>query len=438
MLATGGEEEQAVNRQQLRSCIATGVLSALAMFQLAAPAALAGYVPINDLASELYLDQYQGGLYPDGSNLAPAEHALAGLARAGQVRPRNPAGDLDLNGHYVLLSIGLSNTTQEFSTFQQQAAGDPRVNHTTLAIVDGAKGGQAAGSWTSPLNQNYDRIRDDVLAPQGLTEQQVQAAWVKVANPSPNKSLPLSDADAFRLVSQMGDITRALKTRYSNLQLVFISSRIYAGYAQTALNPEPYAYESGFAVKWMVEAQIDQMDTGQTDPLAGDLNYQTVAPWAGWGPYLWADGLNPRSDGLIWEPNDFAADGTHPSQSGRQKVSAALMDFMLTSPFAKPWFALPAPGDMDGDGLLTGDDINPFVLALTDPNAYFEQHGRDPNAPGDCDDDGLLTSDDVGPFTQLIIGGSSGPSVPEPAALSLLAVGALVPMLSGLKRKRKS
>jgi len=58
-----------------------------------------------------------------------------------------------------------------------------------------------------------------------------------------------------------------------------------------------------------------------------------------WGPYLWADGLNPRkSDGLVWKREDFARDGTHPSQSGREKVAQMLLDFLKTSPFAKPWF----------------------------------------------------------------------------------------------------
>lgn len=306
------------------------------------------YIPLNDLGMGTYRG-FSGGLYPEGRNVEPEDHAVIGLQRARSIQPLDPEGRPDPNGAYVLLSIGMSNTAQEFCSprgdrscapwsFMGQAAADPSVRKTALRIVNGAMGGRSAAYWDEPTDPDYDRIRDTLLAPHGLSEKQVQIAWVKVANPRPTISLPSAQADAYRLVAQLGNIIRSLAIRYPNIRLVFLSSRIYAGYVTTPLNPEPYAYESGFAVKWVIQAQIEQMRSGFIHPLAGDLNYNTVAPWIGWGPYLWADGTNPRSDGLTWEREDFQEDGTHPSPSGQYKVGSLLLKFFKTSPYTKCWF----------------------------------------------------------------------------------------------------
>jgi len=74
-----------------------------------------------------------------------------------------------------------------------------------------------------------------------------------------------------------------------------------------------------------------------------DLNFDpakgpVVAPWMAWGPYLWADGIHPRSDGLTWECEDFIEDGAHHSPLGIAKVSARLLDFFSTDPTTVPWF----------------------------------------------------------------------------------------------------
>ena len=323
---------------------------ALAAVAIGAAAAAAGEVPLSEMGTGTYLG-FTGGLYAGGTNRPPAAHSAAGMAHAAAIVPRDVQGVPDPAGKYVLLSIGMSNTTQEFCSpgsglpctgwsFMGMAAVDPAVNHTTLAIVNGAAGGQSAATWDSPTDPNYDRVRDTRLIPQGLSEAQVQIAWVKVANPGPTASLPAGSADAYTLETQMGNIVRALKVRYPNVQQVFLSSRIYAGYASTTLNPEPYAYESGFAVKWIVQAQIDQMATGgvPVDPLAGNLDYGTVAPWIAWGPYLWAAGPVPRVDGLTWLPADFAADGTHPSALGQKKVGGLLLQFFKTSRLTACWF----------------------------------------------------------------------------------------------------
>jgi hypothetical protein len=108
----------------------------------------------------------------------------------------------------------------------------------------------------------------------------------------------------------------------------------------TDINPEPYAYESGFAAKWVIEAQLRQMyEAGApVDLLAGDLNYEAGAPWLAWGPYYWADGRTPRSDGLVWVPDDLKGDGTHLARQGIEKITALLLDFFRTSPHVRCWY----------------------------------------------------------------------------------------------------
>jgi hypothetical protein len=167
----------------------------------------------------------------------------------------------------------------------------------------------------------------------------VQAAWVKLANPKPAVSLPSEQADAFVLEEHLGDVVRAMRVRYPNLKLVFLSSRIYAGYATTDLNPEPFAYESGLAAKWLIEAQMAQAQGGGVvvDMRAGDLG-PAAAPWLAWGPYMWTGGATPRSDGLTWLKAELENDGTHPAQGAEQKVGKALLNFFKTSPQTKCWF----------------------------------------------------------------------------------------------------
>jgi hypothetical protein len=307
-------------------------------------------VPIIDLGTSTY-QGFAGELYP-GSNTTPAAHAAAGAAFAQAVAPLNTSGQPSPSGKYVLLSIGFSNTTQEWCnsaaalgcnswSFTGQAAADGTVKSTGLLILDGAKGSQTAPSWFPSSAANYNRVRDSILTPAGVTEQQVQVIWTEIANAGPSVALPSTGADALTLEGQAGQMVRAFRARYPNLKLVFFSTRNYGGYDLNGLNPEPYAFENGFAVKWLIEAQVRQMASGgtQVDPVAGNLNYSTgTAPWIGWGPYLWARGTVPNGNGLSWLRSDFESDGVHPSTAGETKVGALLLAFFKTSPQSKCWF----------------------------------------------------------------------------------------------------
>jgi hypothetical protein len=310
----------------------------------------AGTVPLTDMGTSSYKG-FPGGLYPPSTNTMPAPHTSEGLAAANAVQPRDTAGALDPLGKYVLLTVGMSNTRDESCSHMDVTIGcdawsflgtaltDSTVNHSALVLVNAAGGALTPTFWDSPSDAAYGSARNE-LAQLGVSEKQVEVVWIKEANSQPTVSLPAKNADAYTLESGLGKMLRALKIVYPNLKQVFLSSRIYAGYATGTLNPEPYAYEGGFSAKWVIAAQINQLSSGKiTDTVAGDLSY-TVAPWVAWGPYLWAAGTTPRSDGLVWLTTDFTTDGTHPSTAGITKVAGLLMSFFKSSPLTKCWFVV--------------------------------------------------------------------------------------------------
>lgn len=306
-------------------------------------------IPLVDMAGDPSLNYfgYTGGLYPDSTNLMPLAHAQAGFARAQAVRPLDVNGLPAEDGRIVFLSVGMSNSSQEFcgsnipclrNSFAGQAIDDPEVSDR-IAFYNGAQNHLSAEFWLDPTEIGYQDIESG-LEEQGLSVEQVQIIWLKVANTmeATRPSLPDPDADVVLLLANLGQIVRNLDDLYPNLQQVFVSSRTYGGYAENLVSPEPWAYETGFGFKWLIEAQIHQMEYGEIDACAGDLDYNGEAPWIGWSAYLWANGMEPRSDGLYWERSDFVDDGMHPSKSGVLKVGGLLLDFFKHSPLTSGWF----------------------------------------------------------------------------------------------------
>src|SRR6266704_1959368 len=114
-----------------------------------------GITPLNDLGSGLYKG-YSGGLYPNGANTRPPAHEAAGENIATNlIVPLDALGNINTStGKIVLLSIGMSNTTDEWASlgtnnFMHLANAD-RARNPLVRIVDGAQGGQDATQWTNP------------------------------------------------------------------------------------------------------------------------------------------------------------------------------------------------------------------------------------------------------------------------------------------------
>lgn len=272
---------------------------------------------------------FSGGLYPSGSNSRPASHETAGLAQAAQVTPLDANGEPDpVNGKIVMVSVGMSNTRMEFGAFKTQASSDDEVN-PKLVLINGAIPSLTSEYWVDP-NADAWTYLFSFLDSAGVTAEQVQVAWVKQTRTGGGEF----PAKAQVLQGDLQAIVRNLKTHFPNIKIAYLSSRIRAYTYQYGLSPEPLAYETGFAVKWLVESQINGNPELNYDPANGDV----MAPYLSWGPYLWADGQNPRSDGLVWLPEDLTEDCTHPTDSGIAKVAQMLMAFFKNDPTAAAWF----------------------------------------------------------------------------------------------------
>ena len=295
--------------------------------------------PLTEMTADDKYKGQDGGLYGGGKNEPPKEHLDAALRQSALIQPLDAQGKPAKDGKIVLISMGMSNTTQEFSAFERQANGDAQKN-PQLVIVDGAQGGMEAQAWAEPDKLQRPnatdpwKVLDERLKQAHVTPQQVQVVWIKQA-----RRLPASLGEFPKHAEEMkGHMTvglQRLKQTFPNLRLAYLSSRIYAGYATSTLNPEPYAYETAFVTRWLIQDQIrgDASLAYQAEP--GPVK----APLLLWGPYLWSQGETGRKlDDLIYKPEDFLSDGTHPSPSGRRKVADQLLHFFKTDPTAKTWF----------------------------------------------------------------------------------------------------
>ncbi len=70
------------------------------------------------------------------------------------------------------------------------------------------------------------------------------------------------------------------------------------------------------------------------------------------------------------------------------------------------WVAgAPWPGDLDCDGVVDSFDIEPFILALTDPAEYAVRHPDCDRMNADVNGDGAVDSFDIEPFVDCLLSG---------------------------------
>lgn len=321
-------------------------------------------VPITDLTAPYKGED--GGLYGERKNEPPAVHRAAHLREAAWIVPRDATGAPSAEGKIGFITIGFSNPSIESEAFKRTADADPQKS-PQVVIVNGCIGGRSAVMWawdgaeTLPkaeqerLERQMDLLRmpkinrggkagvskdtwptlAERIASAGLSPPQVQVCWLKQveANPKPLGEFP---AHARALQADITAILQIAKQRYPNLRVVYLSSRTFGGWSgRESGSPEPYAYESGFGTRWIVQRQIAGDTALNFDAARGEVK----APLVLWGPYLWAQGNTPRNfDGLTWTQNDVREDQLHPSAAGCGKTTALLLNFFKTNEGTGQWF----------------------------------------------------------------------------------------------------
>jgi hypothetical protein len=295
--------------------------------------------PITDLGTGTYGGE-EGGLYSGGTNLRPTSQTTYGQTLADKVKPLSTTGVSEpVGGKIVFLALGESTALDEFGVgFLPLARHDPAIN-PNIVFVDGAQGGATPGELlTTTGNGYFNTILNNYLPDQGVTADQVQVIWIEDSNGTATGTFP---TDMNTLTTDYETVLKNLHTLFPNLLMAYFSSRIYAGYSNgvAKINPEPYAYEAGFAVKNVIADQY----AGTGGICGGEGGCTPItAPWVSWGPYYWANGLLASEDGMVWTCQDVQADGTHPqTPSGDLKVATQILNFFKTDITTTPWFLNP-------------------------------------------------------------------------------------------------
>ena len=307
-----------------------------------------GVRPLDDLGVHDY-QGFQGGLYPGGVNVRPSAHDAAGLQLARQIVALDKVGNPAVDGKIGLACIGFSLARMPFQEFMGLASGDHSIDPRVAFANCGVSGAMLdlladadSSYWTSEV--------PNLLAAAGVAARQVQVIWLSCGVRTETESFP---THAFASEDLILETLHVVHATFPNAKLVFVSSMPYLGYSVVQDGFEPFYYEQAFALKWLIERQI------QGDPA---LNYDASlgpvgSPWLTWGPYFFSDGLVPRSDGLVWECADVLADGTHPSKQGKHKLANLLMHSFKSDPVATIWFlaSAGAPAGRQADVNLFGE-----------------------------------------------------------------------------------
>jgi len=246
-------------------------------------------IPLPQLGTDTYLGVV-GGLYPNGSNNVPngyADDAFLALQN-----------DDDIH----VLCLGMSNMKSTCENFINKAAGETAVANN-VTIHNGGRPGRAQQAWGGGVSDLYTNLKRAGVSVPEVDVVIYFNAW----------GYPSGDFQSHydEMYGSLTETMANINSVYPNLKLIYVTSREYAPPWAASLNPNPYAYEEGFAFRDIVTGRIN-----------GNLSGVPIL----WGAYQY----DPS-----WPDSYFkASDGVHLSSAGLDVAGQLWLDFYLT----QSWF----------------------------------------------------------------------------------------------------
>lgn len=245
----------------------------------------------------------QQPIYPGIMAHVPGSHAAMGHKVA-----------LSLTKKPVMAGMGMSNAKQEFQAFMDKYRAKYGRSRPVTTVNLGT------GNWDLTAmvhdSEKYWDLVHETMAKKKTSPERIEIVVFK--NSVRHQDKPYPD-DVWEYLEFMEDHLANMTSHLPNLKMLFVLSAVYSGYASvSAPRHEPWAFREGLAV----------------DEFVRD-HWNMTEPWITWGPYYWANGLEPRDDGLTWKCTDFMAkDGVHPGTGAKVKTADMLMRFFEQY----PWF----------------------------------------------------------------------------------------------------
>ncbi|HET7089330.1 MAG TPA: hypothetical protein VFL17_11805 [Anaerolineae bacterium] len=272
-------------------------------------------------AGELYLGQYETGLYPGASNAMLEAHGVAGEQIAATIRPLDTSGQPDdQQGRILALVMGHSNAHMYFEAFRAHLSERAAELNPRFEMLNAAVGGNQLPEIAQLQGDVWNWAQELTTQP-GYSSLQVQVLFLHTTYHGccNDAGLPPGEFPASMQAMQR-DLAKVLGYAiqvYPNIKIAYLTSdgfRHFRGF-------EPHVWREAFAFKWLIESQIE----GEPGTVYTGENRQM--PWLEWGPYIWDN---------TWDESYFT-DGVHPSPKALAIFVQKYWGHLSQDSVARPW-----------------------------------------------------------------------------------------------------